>query len=202
MKAAILAENKQPLIIDDIILPDELQFGQVLVDVHYSGICGAQINEIDAVKGPDKFLPHLLGHEGSGVVKKIGPGVNTVKKDDHVVLHWRPSNGIQSPTPKYNWNGKSVSAGWVTTFNEQAIISENRLTVIPDNFEMKIAPLFGCAVTTAFGVVNNDAQIKVGQSVLVFGVGGVGINIIHASNLVSATPIVGMDLSEHKLNMG
>ena len=95
MKAAILAENKQPLIIDDITLPNNLEFGQVLVDVHYSGICGAQINEIDAAKGPDKFLPHLLGHEGSGVVKEIGPGVSTVNEGDHVVLHWRPSGGIQ-----------------------------------------------------------------------------------------------------------
>ena len=202
MKAAILAESKQPLVIDDIALPDNLEFGQVLVDIHYSGICGAQINEIDAAKGPDKFLPHLLGHEGSGVVKEIGPGVSTVKEGDHVVLHWRPSSGIQSPAPKYNWDGKVVNAGWVTTFNEQAIISENRLTVIPNNFDMKIAPLFGCAVTTAFGVVNNDAQVKVGQSVVIFGIGGVGLNIAQAANMVSAHPIVGVDLLEHKLEMG
>ena len=202
MKVAILAESKQPLVIDDIALPENLEFGQVLVDIHYSGICGAQINEIDAAKGPDKFLPHLLGHEGSGVVKEIGPGVSTVKEGDHVVLHWRPSSGIQSPAPKYNWDGKVVNAGWVTTFNEQAIISENRLTVIPNNFDMKIAPLFGCAVTTAFGVVNNDAQVKVGQSVVIFGIGGVGLNIAQAANMVSAHPIVGVDLLEHKLEMG
>ena len=202
MKAAILTESKQPLIIDDITLPDKLEFGQVLVDVHYSGICGAQINEIDAAKGHDKFLPHLLGHEGSGVVQKTGLGVSTVKKGDHVVLHWRPSEGIQSPTPKYNWNGKQVNAGWVTTFNEQAIVSENRLTVIPSNFDMKIAPLFGCAVTTAFGVVNNDAQIKVGQSVVIFGIGGVGLNIAQAASMVSAHPIVGVDLLKHKLQVG
>ena len=202
MKAAILAESKQPLIVDDISLLDNLEFGQVLVDVHYSGICGAQINEIDAAKGPDKFLPHLLGHEGSGVVKEIGLGVSTVNKGDHVVLHWRPSKGIQSPTPKYNWDGKTVNAGWVTTFNEQAVVSENRLTVIPDDFDMRIAPLFGCAVTTAFGVVNNDAQIKVGQSVVIFGIGGVGLNISQAAAMVSAHPIVGVDLLEHKLEMG
>ena len=202
MKAAILVENEQPLIIDEITLPESMDFGQVLVDLHYSGICGAQINEIDAVKGPDKFLPHLLGHEGSGVVKEVGLGVSTVKVGDHVVLHWRPSSGIQSPTPKYSWGKKTVNAGWVTTFNEQAIVSENRLTVIPDDLDMKLAPLFGCAVTTAFGVVNNDAQIKIGQSVLVFGIGGVGINIIQAASLVSATPIVGVDLIEHKLEMG
>ena len=202
MKAAILAENKQPLIIDDINFPSNLEFGQVLVDVHYSGICGAQINEIDAAKGPDKFLPHLLGHEGSGVVQKTGLGVSTVKEGDHVVLHWRPSKGIQSPTPKYNWDGKTVNAGWVTTFNEQAIVSENRLTVIPSNFDMRIAPLFGCAVTTAFGVVNNDAKIKIGQSVVIFGIGGVGLNIAQAASMVSANPIVGVDILKHKLEIG
>ena len=202
MKAAILAKSKKPLVITDIDLPERLDAGQVHVKLHYSGICGAQINEIDAVKGPDKFLPHLLGHEGSGIVQKTGPGVTTVKKGDHVVLHWRPSKGIQSPTPKYNWNGKSVNAGWVTTFNEQAIISENRLTVIPDDFDMRIAPLFGCAVTTAFGVVNNDAKIKIGQSVVIFGIGGVGLNIAQAASMVSAHPIVGVDLLEHKLEMG
>lgn len=202
MKAAILAESKKPLVVAVIDLPEKLDAGQVLVKLYYSGICGAQINEIDAVKGPDKFLPHLLGHEGSGVVQKIGPGVTTVKKGNHVVLHWRPSSGIQSPTPKYNWDGKVVNAGWVTTFNEQAVISENRLTVIPDYFDMKIAPLFGCAVTTAFGVVNNDAKIKVGQSVVIFGIGGVGLNITQAASMVSAHPIVGVDLLEHKLEMG
>ena len=202
MKAAILVDSKKPLIIADIELPKILEFGQVLVDLKSSGICGAQINEIDAVKGADNFLPHLLGHEGSGVVQKTGPGVNTVKKGDHVVLHWRPSSGIQSPTPKYKWKGKEVNAGWVTTFNEQAVVSENRLTVIPADFDMLVAPLFGCAVTTAFGVVNNDAKIKVGQSVVIFGIGGVGLNIAQATSMVSAQPIVGVDLHEHKLKMG
>lgn len=202
MKAAILSQSKKPLVIDDIELPKTLEYGQVLVDVHYSGICGAQINEIDAVKGPDKFLPHLLGHEGSGIVKDLGPGVNTVKVGDQVVLHWRPSSGLQSPTPKYKWNEKTVNAGWVTTFNEKAIISENRLTIIPNDFDMRIAPLFGCAVTTAFGVINNDAEVKVGQSVLIFGIGGVGLNIAQAAKMVSANPIVGIDLLESKLEMG
>ena len=202
MKAAILEESRKPLTLGEIELPSELQFGQVLVKIHYSGICGAQVNEIDAVKGPDKFLPHLLGHEGSGVVQKTGPGVSTVKEGDHVVLHWRPSSGIQSPTAKYSWNGKTVNAGWVTTFNEQAVISENRLTVIPDDFDMRLAPLFGCSVTTAFGVVNNDAQIKIGQSVVIFGIGGVGLNIAQAAKMVSAHPVVGVDLHQRKMEIG
>ncbi len=125
MKAAILVENKKPLELANLEMPSELEFGQVHVELFYSGICGAQINEIDAAKGPDKFLPHLLGHEGSGIVKNIGTGVSTVKVGDHVVLHWRPSNGYQSATPKYKWGDKIVNAGWVTTFNDEAIISEN-----------------------------------------------------------------------------
>ena len=201
MKAAILNENSKPLIISNIDLPEKLQFGQVLVKVYYSGICGAQINEIDAVKGPDKFLPHLLGHEGSGIVQDIGPGVTTIKKNDHVVLHWRKSSGIQSPTPIYNWNKTKVNAGWVTTFNEYAVISENRLTAIPKNFDLKIAALFGCAITSGYGAVNNDAKVKIGQSVLIYGMGGMGLSIADACSLVSANPIVGIDIHQNKLEL-
>ena len=201
MKAAILTESKKPLVVDEIEYPKKLEYGQVLVDILFSGICGAQINEIDAVKGTDKFLPHLLGHEGSGEVLEIGEGVSSVKEGDHVVLHWRPSKGIQSTPPKYLWKGKEVNAGWVTTFNEKAIISENRLTVIPKEFDMRLATLFGCAVTTAFGVINNDAKVKVGQSVVIFGLGGVGLNVVQAASMVSAFPIVGIDIKENKIKM-
>jgi S-(hydroxymethyl)glutathione dehydrogenase/alcohol dehydrogenase len=172
-----------------------------LVKIHYSCICGTQINEIDAAKGPDKFLPHLLGHEGSATVLEIGPGVKTVKADDRVVMHWRQSNGIQSETPVYHCSGHKLNAGWITTFNNYAIVSENRLTPIPDDFDLKLAPLFGCAVTTAMGVVNNDAHVKIGQSVVVFGVGGVGLNIIQSADMVSAYPIIGIDLFDSKSEM-
>ena len=202
MKSAILVKSKKPLVVTNIDLPRGLKFGQVLVKVCYSGICGAQINEIDAIKGPDKFLPHLLGHEGSGIVEKVGEGVTTVKRGDHVVLHWRPSPVIQAPTATYFCNVKKKHAGWVTTFNEKAIISENRLTVIPKNFDLRTAALFGCAITSGFGAVNNDANVKIGQSVLIFGVGGMGINIAYASSLVSAYPIIGIDIHKNKINMG
>jgi S-(hydroxymethyl)glutathione dehydrogenase/alcohol dehydrogenase len=201
MKAAILVEIKKPLVIAEVKLPEKLLYGQVLVKVHYSGICGAQINEIEGAKGPDKYLPHLLGHEGSATVMELGPGVKTVKQGDRVVMHWRESNGIQSETPVYDWKGKKVNAGWVTTFNEYAVVSENRLTVIPEDFDLKLAPLFGCAVTTAMGVINNDANVKIGQSVVVFGVGGVGLNIAQAAGMVSAYPIIGIDLHDSKLEM-
>ncbi len=201
MKAAILVELNKPLEIANIDLPEKLEFGQVLVKVHYSGICGAQINEIEGAKGPDKFLPHLLGHEGSGTVVKCGPGVKTVVEGNHVVMHWRPSDGLQADVPVYEWNKKKINAGWVTTFNEFAVVSENRLTTIPDDFDLRLAPLFGCSVTTAMGVVNNDAALKVGQSIVVFGVGGVGLNIIQAAAMVSAYPIIAIDIVDEKLSM-
>ena len=202
MKSAILVKSKKPLVIDEVILPKELEFGQVLVKIFYSGICGSQINEIDSIKEPDRYLPHLLGHEGSGIVEKIGPGVSRVKPGDHVVLHWRKGSGIESNTPNYIWNGKKLNAGRVTTFNEKAIVSENRITPIDKDFDLKLAPLFGCSVTTAFGVVNNDAKVKIGQSVVIFGVGGVGLNIAQAANMVSANPIIGVDVLQEKLTTG
>ena len=199
MKAAVLVEINQPLIVAELQMPEALSYGQVHVDLRYSGICGAQINEIEGAKGPDKFLPHLLGHEGSGIVQRIGPSVKTVKRGDHVVLHWRPSSGLQAEPAKYIWDGRAVNAGWVTTFNDEAIISENRLTVIPKDFDLGLAPLFGCAVTTAVGVVNNDAHLKIGQSIVIFGIGGVGLNIAQAAQMVSGYPVIGVDIVDFKI---
>src|SRR5499427_7586287 len=200
-RAAILARSREPLVVDEIALPDALDVGQVLVKVLHTSICGAQINEIAAAKGPDRFLPHLLGHEASAQVLEIGPGVTNVKAGDTVVLHWRPSQGIQAQPAAYQWRGAKLNAGWVTTFNQYAVISENRMTVIPADFDLKIAPLLGCAVTTAAGVINNDAKVKIGESVVVFGVGGVGLNVVQFAVLAGAFPIVAVDLRDNKLAM-
>jgi S-(hydroxymethyl)glutathione dehydrogenase/alcohol dehydrogenase len=200
-KAAILARSREPLVVDEITLPEELGVGQVLVKVLYSTICGAQINEIAAAKGPDKFLPHLLGHEASAQVVEIGPGVTNVKPGDTVVLHWRPSLGIQCAPPAYKWRGEKLNAGWVTTFNDYAVISENRMTRIAPDYDLRTAPLLGCAVTTAAGVINNDANVKIGESVVVFGVGGVGLNVVQFAQLAGAYPIVAIDLVDSKLEM-
>src|SRR3954452_20837971 len=200
-KAAILTQSRQPLVIDEITLPEELGVGQVLVKILHTTICGAQINEIAAAKGPDKFLPHLLGHEASAIVIETGLGVSHVKPGDTVVLHWRPSQGIQCQPPAYKWRGEKLNAGWVTTFSDYAVVSENRMTVIPPAFDLKVAPLLGCAVTTAAGVINNDANVKIGESVVVFGVGGVGLNVVQFAELAGAHPIVAVDLIASKLDM-
>ena len=198
-RAAILTELRGPLALAEIRLPERLEAGQVLVHVHCSGICGSQLGEIDGAKGEDKFLPHLLGHEGSGRVLEVGPGVRHVAPGDTVVLHWRKGRGIESATAAYDWNGRRVNAGWVTTFNEYAVVSENRLTPIPADTDPEVAALFGCAVTTGFGVVQNNAKVRIGESVVVFGAGGVGLNIVQAASLVSASPIIAVDLYDSRL---
>lgn len=200
-RAAILSESRRPLVVDEIALPEALDVGQVLVKVLHTSICGAQLNEIAAAKGPDKFLPHLLGHEASATVVETGPGVTQVKPGDIVVLHWRPSLGIQSSPPIYHWRGQKLNAGWVTTFNDYAVVSENRMTVLPSDSDLKVAPLFGCAITTAAGVINNDAKVKIGESVVVFGVGGVGLNVVQFAALVGANPVVAVDILDNKLDM-
>ena len=199
--AAILVTQKEKLIVDKIELPRELKPGQVLVQIFVSGICGSQIGEIEGIKGVDKFLPHLMGHEGCGTILEIGPGVSTVKKGDKVVLHWKKGLGINSETPIYKWRGSKLNAGWVTTFNKHAVISENRCTKIDDQIKNDHAALFGCAVTTGFGVIENNAKLKIGESIVVFGAGGIGLNIIQAAKLVSAYPIIAVDLYRERLNL-
>ena len=201
IKAAILVEQNKPLVVDNIQLPEKLFPGQVLVKLLTSGICGSQLGEISGAKGNDPYLPHLMGHEGCAEVLDVGEGVTTLKTGDKVILHWRKGNGIQSVPPAYSWNGKKLNAGWVTTFNTHAIVSENRCTKISNSIDNDLAALFGCAITTGFGVVENNAKIKMGESVVVFGAGGVGLNIIQACSLHSAYPIIAVDIFDNRLDL-
>ena len=200
-KAAILVELRKPLVIEEIE-NQPLRFGQVLVKIHCSGICGAQINEIEGAKGPDKFLPHLLGHEATATVMEIGEEVKSVKVGDRVVCHWRKGAGLQAPPAIYSSKSfPRINSGWVTTFSEYSVVSENRVTKIPDNFDAESGALLGCAVTTAMGVINNNARLGIGESVAVFGTGGVGLNIVQFASMVSAYPIIAIDLQDHKLSL-
>jgi len=200
-QAAILVAQREPLVVDTIELPAELGVGQVLVQVHVSGICGSQLGEIDGIKGPDRYLPHLMGHEGFATVLEVGPGVKHVQAGDTVVLHWRPGAGIQADPPQYRWRGQPLNAGWVTTFNRHPVVSENRCTKVPATTNPDAAALFGCAITTGFGVIENNAQLKMGESVVVFGAGGIGLNIIQAAALMSASVIVAVDLFDSRLEL-
>lgn len=199
--AAILEQTGQPLVLDYITLPETLEYGQVLVKVHVTGLCGSQIGEIDGVKGKDRFLPHLLGHEAAGTVLQTGPEVRHVKTGDRVVMHWRPGKGIEAAPPVYKWRDRRLNAGYVTTFNEFAVVSENRLTRIDEDIDMGIAALMGCAVTTGLGVITKDAQLTIGESIVVIGAGGVGLSVIQGAAMVTAYPIIAVDISDRKLDL-
>ena len=199
-KAAILVEQKSPLVIDEVEIP-ALGYGQVLVQLKVSRICGSQIGEIDGVKGPDKFLPHLLGHEGGGIVVETGAEVSRVRAGDHVVLHWREARGIQSRPPKYDWKGRTAHAGYITTFNDYAVVSENRLTPIPREVDFETAALLADTLTTGFGLINNDAHLKLGESVVVIGCGGIGLGVLLGAKLAGACPLIAVDLFPHKLDL-
>jgi 2-desacetyl-2-hydroxyethyl bacteriochlorophyllide A dehydrogenase len=197
MKAVVLEKLNSDLTIGEIELTP-LQYGQVLVKNIVSGLCGAQLQEIAGLKGNANFLPHLMGHEGCGIVQEIGPGVNTVKIGDKVVMHWRKGEGIEAPFPKYRYNGKDMSSGKVTTLSEYSIVSENRLTSVPDDTPEELCALLGCGLTTALGVITNEAEVRFGESVMIIGSGGVGLNLIQGAKLVSAYPIVAIDVVEEK----
>src|SRR3989338_11674955 len=127
MKAAILEQLKKPLVVADVAIPDTLVSGQVRVRMLSAGVCGSQLHEIDGNRGEDKYLPHLLGHEGSGIVKETGPDVKKVKKGDYVVISWIKGSGINAPGATYSWGKKKVNSGSAAVFAEEIIArSEER----------------------------------------------------------------------------
>lgn len=196
--AAILVEQRQPLELAEIELP-RLGYGQVLVEIKATRICGSQVGEIDGVKGPDKYLPHLLGHEAGGVVLETGPEVRHVLPGDRVVCHWRPGAGLDAGGSVYGWGSRKVNAGPITTFQGLSVLSENRLTRVPPETDVELCCLLADTLTTGFGVVTRDARLEIGESAVVIGVGGIGLGTVLGAHLAGACPIIAVDLHDHKL---
>ena len=200
MKAAVLEKIDAPLAVKEVELTP-LKFGQVLVKILVSGLCGAQLHEIRGHKGNAKFLPHLMGHEGCGIVEKVGLGVTTVKPGDKVVMHWRPGSGVEAPFPNYILDGKTISSGKVTTLSEYSIVSENRLTSIPADTPSVLAAMLGCSLTTALGIIDNECDLKFGETVTIIGCGGVGLNLIQAANMRSVARVYGVDINQKMIDL-
>jgi len=198
-KAAVLYSINKELQIEELEIP-KLKPGQVLVKIAYSGVCHSQLNEIKGLKGEDKFLPHTLGHEGSGVVEAVSTGVKKVKEGDKVVLTWIKGTGADVPATLYKRKDKSiVNSGAISTFMTRAIISENRLVKIPDEMPLREAVLLGCAIPTGAGIVMNTAKLSKGDTVAIFGIGGIGLSALLASKLKQASLIIAVDIFDNKL---
>lgn len=206
MKAAILTTLNAPLELWDIEPAWQGQDrvcgpSQALVEMRVSGICGSQLKEISGEKFNKDYLPHMLGHEGCGIVRDVGPGVNVQMKGKKVVCHWRKGEGSEAfHTARYETAaGRTVGGGHVTTLCESAVVSANRLTVVPDDVPDELCALLGCGLSTALGTIEQEAKVKFGESVLIVGCGGVGLNLIQAAKLACAWPIFTMDLNSDKL---
>jgi S-(hydroxymethyl)glutathione dehydrogenase/alcohol dehydrogenase len=199
--AAVLNQLSVPLsICSDIAIP-ELSRGQVLVSVAYSGVCHSQLMEVRGYRGEDKFLPHLLGHEGTGRVEAVGEGITKVKAGDWVVMGWIKGSGIEAGGVKYSHGDRQINAGGVTTFNEMAVVSENRLVLLPQGVPLDIGVLFGCALPTGAGIVTNTIKPVAGSTLAVFGLGGIGMSALMATQLFDCAQVVAIDINPDKLEL-
>lgn len=198
-KAAILEELGAPLAIKEIELP-ELTKGQVLVKILFSGVCRSQLMEVRGKRGADPWLPHLLGHEGSGVVVAIGEAVTKVAIGDDVILGWLKGDGLDAPGAKYKIGDEVINSGRVTTFASFTVVSESRLVKKPEHLKFDEAVLFGCALPTGAGMVLNELKPSADSSVAVIGLGGIGISALLALRALNIRQIIAIDISDDKLD--
>lgn len=199
MKAAVLVNTGEDLqILQGVAMP-EPGLGQVQVKVLFAGVCHSQLAEVRGWRGEDKYLPHMLGHEGVGIVERIGEGVTKVQEGDKVVLGWVKGEGHNVGGAIYNWQGQAINSGAVTTFSEHTIVSENRVVQLPDGMPEELAVLLGCALPTGTGMVFNEAKLPENQKVAVFGLGGIGLSALIAANSRAPSMLIAVDCNPDKL---
>lgn len=197
-KAAVYVEYGKPLVVEEIDVPDPGP-GQVLVKLFASGICHSQLH---ALHNPQASVPAVMGHEATAQVLRVGAGVTLVKEGDHAMVAVVPhmTLGEQPPTPtKVTWRGREITAGSVYTWSTGMLCDHRYLVPMPKEVRKDVTAILGCAVMTGSGAVVNTAGVKEGDSVAVFGVGGVGLSAISAAAAVGAYPIIAVDLDEAKL---
>ncbi|HTR91438.1 MAG TPA: zinc-binding dehydrogenase [Trebonia sp.] len=199
-KAAIQVEHGGPLVIEEIDIPDPGP-DQVTVRNFASGVCYSQVHQLRSTALP---RPMGLGHEGSGIVTQVGKEVSHVKEGDHVITSWVPRipiSGLPVSRPTgATLRGRPVIAdGDVYTWSEHMVTFGEKVVPMAQSDPTDITCLIGCAVLTGAGAVLHTAKVGLGQSVAVFGVGGIGLSAIGAAAIVGADPIIAVDLVDRKL---
>lgn len=208
-RAAIFVEPNKSLVVDEVEFPDPAP-DQVLVKLFASGVCHSQIHTMRRPPRQGHRLPALVGHESTGVVVARGRNVNHVKEGDHVITTWVDRNNANTPLPlvahtlndreQYSalWKGK-VLAHSAATWAEYALASDRVVVPMPQDVPTDVTAIIGCAVMTGAGAIINTLQVRPGQSVAVFGAGGIGLCAIAAAAIVDGDPIVAVDIAEDKL---
>jgi len=221
--AAVLHQPHTRFVIEELTLDDPHQ-GEVLVRIAASGVCHSDYHMVSgATRHP---MPVVPGHEGAGVVEAVGPGVTRVQPGDHIVLNWAPDCGhcfyclrgkpnlcetfvepiwagtMLDGTPRLHRNGQPVfHFSALATFAEYAVVPQESCVPIRRDVPLKVAALVGCAVATGVGAAIYTADIHPGDSVVVFGCGGVGLNILQGAALCGADKIIAVDTNAAKMQI-
>jgi NDMA-dependent alcohol dehydrogenase len=213
-KAAILSEAGKPFEIEELDLEGPREF-EVLVRYDYSGLCHSDLH---IMKGHIPFrAPMVFGHEGSGEVLEVGPGVSRVAPGDHFVAQFMPACGVCRwcasgrqnicdmgahglegflPGGRFAFTGPRGEYGaWmlIGTFSQYAVVSEKSLVRIDPDLPLAPAALVGCGVPTGWGAAVNVAEVRAGETVVVYGVGGIGMNAVQGARLAGAANLVAVD---------
>lgn len=224
VKAAVARSAGKPLTIETVDL-DGPRAGEVLVEIKATGVCHTDAYTLSGAD-PEGLFPAILGHEGAGIVADVGAGVTSVKKGDRVIPLYTPEcrncayclsgktnlcqairltqgQGVMPDgTSRFSINGEKIFHYMGTsTFANYTVLPEIAVAKIRDDAPFDKVCLIGCGVTTGIGAVINTAKVEPGSNVIVFGLGGVGLNVIQAARLVGANMIVGVDLNPDKREM-
>ncbi|MEU5238866.1 Zn-dependent alcohol dehydrogenase [Streptomyces lydicus] len=215
VRAAVLPAVNAPLQVAEIDLPDPGP-GQVRVKLAAAGVCHSDLSLSNGtLRQP---VPAVLGHEGAGTVTAVGPGVTTVAPGDRVVLNWAPSCGdchfcglaepwlcadagaaANAPYATLAADGSALHPGLGTAaFAEETVVAAHAALPLPDGVPLTDAALLGCAVLTGWGAIHHSAGVRPGESVVVLGVGGVGLATLQAARIAGAGTIVAVDVSPAK----
>ena len=218
VKAAVAHKAGAPLTIETVVLEGP-RFGEVLVELKATGVCHTDEFTLSGAD-PEGLFPAILGHEGAGIVVDVGPGVTTLRKGDHVIPLYTPEcrtceyclnpktnlcQAIRSTqgqglmpdgSSRFSLDGKPVLHYMGTsTFAQFTVVPEIALAKIREDAPFDKVCYIGCGVTTGIGAVIFTAKVEVGSKVVVFGLGGIGLNVIQGARLAGADMIVGVDLN-------
>ncbi|SIO22968.1 S-(hydroxymethyl)glutathione dehydrogenase / alcohol dehydrogenase [Parasphingorhabdus marina DSM 22363] len=224
-RAAVAFEAKKPLEIVELDLEGP-QEGEVLVEIMATGICHTDAYTLDGLDSEGKF-PSVLGHEGAGIVREVGPGVTSVAVDDHVIPAYIPEcrqcksclsrktnlctsirdtqgQGLMpNGTSRFSYKGETIYHYMgCSTFSNFVVIPEIAAAKIDPSAPFESACYCGCGVTTGVGAVINTADVEAGATVIVFGLGGIGLNVIQGARMVGASQIVGVDINSDREEWG
>jgi S-(hydroxymethyl)glutathione dehydrogenase/alcohol dehydrogenase len=221
-KAAVAWKAGSPLTIEEVDLEGP-RAGEVLVEIKATGICHTDYYTLSGAD-PEGIFPAILGHEGAGIVLEVGPGVTTLKKDDHVIPLYTPEcrqckfclsrktnlcqqirstqgRGLMPDgTSRFSLDGKPLFHYMGTsTFSNYIVVPEIALAKIREDAPFDKACYIGCGVTTGVGAVVFSAKVEAGANVVVFGLGGIGLNVIQAAKMVGADKIIGVDINPARI---